>query len=386
MSMRRFGVLALLGAGIELVSAQTTTLGASPSILPTSTWAPAPVCSQGNSWGGPAPYGGVYEDPLGTFYQVECGYQFSGLTFYDTAGYNLNANGYTGAGQGTTAQGIVTCFWGCSQRPECIGFTYAGTVNAAANSGSGVCYNYLNGTQGTLAPAAGNLNGNPVYASGLILQGSPGTLCPLYDGNYFTDGGGTKYLISCGYRPNTAIGGGSTPMSTTMVNNAQSCLSACGAAGTAACNHAAYSYSAPAPTSAEPAPYTNAHAFGSCTFFIGTPTPSGAGQAKYAMYARSTPAVTTTTTPTTAPTTTVSPSPLAHLGKVANWACFRLLVRLLRARLVHCPVGKGVLSLITSVSDDEHNDLNRKYMFVIWIRRLADLPYSRPPQLLRRQQ
>lgn len=287
MSIRRFGVLALLGAGIEYVSAQSTTLAASPSVLPTQTWAPAAVCSQGNNYPGPAPYGGVYEDPLGVFYQVACGYRFSATTFYDPAGQNADK------AQGTTGQGIVTCFWGCSQRPECMGFIYTGTVTGV-NAGSGRCYNILNGTQGTLGPASGQFNAQDVYASGYIIQGSPGTLCPLYDGQYFTDNQGITYLVMCGYQPNTAVGGGSTPMSTTQVNNIQSCLSACDAAGTNVCNHAAYSYSATsvggAAGSAEPAPYTATvgHAFGSCTFFTGTPTPTGGGSAKYAALVRST--------------------------------------------------------------------------------------------------
>jgi hypothetical protein len=83
-------------------------------------------------------------------------------------------------------------------------------------------------------------------------------------------------------------------MSTTQVANIQSCLSACDAAGTNVCNHAAYSYSATsvggAAGSAEPAPYTSTigHAYGSCTMFTGTPTPTGAGQARYAVVVRST--------------------------------------------------------------------------------------------------
>ena len=296
--MRRFGVLALLGAGIEFVAGQSTTLAASPSVLPTSTWAPAPVCSNGNSWPGPAPYGGVYEDPLGVFYQVECGYTFNPIgNYYDTIGQPGTGPGGTGgAAQGTTSQGMVTCFWGCSQRPECMGFIYTGTVTGT-NAGVGRCYNLLNGTQGGLTAASAQLNGQPVYASAFILQGSPGTLCPLYDGQYFTDAQGITYLVKCGYQPNTAVGGGSTPLSTTQVNNIQSCLSACDAAGTNVCDHAAYSYSATsvggAAGSAEPAPYTVSagHAFGSCTMFTGTPTPTGAGQAKYAVVVRSTAAL-----------------------------------------------------------------------------------------------
>lgn len=296
--MRRFGVVAVLGAGIGLVSAQVTTITTTSTTLtgfpasdgPSPTWTPAATCSQGSTYGGPAPYGGVFEDTFGTFYEMQCGYVFSGSTYYDT-------NGAVTGAMGTSGQGIATCFYGCSQRPECIGFVYTYT-SQSQTAGAGRCYNFLNGTQGTLSPASAQINGQNVYGSAFVIQGSPGTLCPLYDGQYYTDSNGITYLISCGYQPNTVVGGGSTPQSTTLVNNIQSCISACDAAGTGVCNHAAYSYAAP--TGAEPSPFTNPHAYGSCTFFTGTPTPSGGGSAKYAMMAR-----------TTAPATTVRTTPLA---------------------------------------------------------------------------
>ena len=279
--MRRFGVVALLGAGVGLVSAQgtsTTLTGFATTDGPSPTWTPNAICSAGSTYGGPAPYGGVFEDTLGVFYELQCGYVFSGSTYYDTTGTPAGA-------LGTTGQGIASCFYGCSNRPECIGFVYTST-SQTQTGGAGKCYNYLNGTQGTLSPATVQINSQSVYGSAFIIQGSPGTLCPLYDGQYFTDSQGITYLVSCGYLPNTAISGGSTPQSTTTLNNIQSCLAACDAAGTAVCNHAAYSYGAP--NGAEPSPFSVAHAFGTCTFFTGTPTSSGGGSAKYAMMVRTT--------------------------------------------------------------------------------------------------
>ena len=280
MSMRRFGVLALLGAGIELVAAQaSTTLAASPTFAPTQTWNPAATCSLGSTYPGPAPYGGVFEDTLGVFYEMQCGYVFSGTTYYETVG------GTPVGSLGTTGQGIASCFYGCSNRPECIGilFTY---TSQSATAGAGKCYNYLNGTQGTLSPATGQIGGQNVYGSAFIIQGSPGLLCPMYDGQTYTDNQGITYLVQCGYQPNTAIGGGSTPKSTTTVQNIQSCLSACDAAGTAMCDHAAYMYSAP--NAAEPSPFSAPHAFGTCTMFTGTATPTGGGSARYMMVSRTT--------------------------------------------------------------------------------------------------
>jgi len=277
MSMRRFGVVALLGASLlEFASAQgtTTTLGVSTTYVPTAAWSPAPVCSAGSSSG--TAQGGVYQDESGNFYEMQCGPNYSGTNYYDlTAGNPVFV--------GTTGQGIGSCFWGCSQRPSCMGFTYTGVVGSNVypwTGSSGRCYHYLNNTQGTLQGNAASLGGQTVYGSAYLLQAYPGTLCPAYDGQTFADSWGGSYAVSCAAQPATTTAGGSVPKSTTVVQNIQSCLSACDAAGTAVCNHVAYSYAA----IAEPSPYRASHTFGSCTMFTGTATATNAGAARY-MYA-----------------------------------------------------------------------------------------------------
>jgi hypothetical protein len=80
MSMRRCGVIALLGAALlDFVAAQgtTTTLGASTTYVPTQTWTPNAVCSAGSN---PVanPGGGVYTDDFGSYWEMGCGQQFAG--------------------------------------------------------------------------------------------------------------------------------------------------------------------------------------------------------------------------------------------------------------------------------------------------------------------
>ena len=278
--MRRFGVIALLGARIAFVSAQvtttsTTTLAASTTYIPQQSWTPNAVCSAGSSYGGPAPYGGIYKDEFGTFFDMQCGYAFTGTTYIDTS------TGYVG----TFAQGIATCFYGCSERPGCMGFTYTGTVaGTAANmwsGSSGRCFHFFNGTQGSLVANSGQLVSQQIYGAAYIVQAAPGTLCPFYDQQYFTDFNGITYFVQCGYQPNVAAGFGTARVTST-VANIQSCLASCDAAGSAMCNHAAYSYI----QTAEPSPYTASHTLGLCTLFTGVPSASGAGQARYAMVVR----------------------------------------------------------------------------------------------------
>ncbi|KAK3722887.1 hypothetical protein LTR37_002032 [Vermiconidia calcicola] len=284
MSMWRSGVVALLGASfLACVSAQVSrTLGAYTSYTPTATWAPAPVCSQGSN---PAlsPGGGVYQDEFGAYYEMQCGQQFSGTNYYD----NTFA--------GTNAQGIGSCFYGCSKRPGCMGFTYTGTVVGTSynwQGSSGRCYHFFNNTQGTLGPATQQLGGQNVYGAAYLLQASPDTICPFYDGQTFTDNWGVAYNVRCGYGAATTAGAG-TVVRSTAVANVQSCLSACDAAGTASCNHAVYSHN----FVAEPNPYRGGQANALCTFLTGTPTPTGDGTGKFAYVARAAlPPVTTTTT------------------------------------------------------------------------------------------
>ena len=122
--MRRYGVIALLGAAlIDFAAAQATTLSASTTYVPTNTWVPQAQCSQA----GPNQNGGYYQDTIGTYWEVQCGQAFSGTAYYDNLNY-----------VGTNGQGIAACFWGCSNRIGCVGFTYTGTISSST-AGSGRC-------------------------------------------------------------------------------------------------------------------------------------------------------------------------------------------------------------------------------------------------------
>jgi hypothetical protein len=71
-----------------LTTATTSTvnrLTASTTYTPTNTWTPAPTCSAGSSAVG-GYGGGVYLDGYGTYWSVNCGYDWDGTTFYDGAG------------------------------------------------------------------------------------------------------------------------------------------------------------------------------------------------------------------------------------------------------------------------------------------------------------
>ena len=61
-------------------------LTASATYSPTNSWAPTATCSAGSSAVG-GYGGGVYLDGYGTYWSVACGYDWSGTTFYDGAGY-----------------------------------------------------------------------------------------------------------------------------------------------------------------------------------------------------------------------------------------------------------------------------------------------------------
>jgi len=153
---------------------------------------------------------------------------------------------------------------------------------------------FLNNTQGALYTNA-NLGGQAVYAAAYLLQASPGTLCPFYDGKSFTSNTGVLYTIRCGYQGK--VGGGypyASALSTTSVRNYMSCINACDAAGITSCGHVNFQYR----TAAEPAIGDTAQStYGMCTFISGYATPSGgpaAGgtAARYAMAIKATAAST----------------------------------------------------------------------------------------------
>lgn len=95
--MRRFGVAALLVATfvtyVQTQSVYTTpgvstspSLSASTTYSPTNVWNPHPTCTSGSSAVAPqGGYGGgVYMDAFGTYWQVACGFDWSGATYYDS--------------------------------------------------------------------------------------------------------------------------------------------------------------------------------------------------------------------------------------------------------------------------------------------------------------
>lgn len=134
--MRRIAALALVaGRLLASVSAQSTTISRTLSALqtyqPTNTWTvPNGACSVGMgaaaataTAGG---QGGVYQDRYGGYWEMDCGYYFSGSPYYD------------GAYVGTNGIGVYSCFNGCANRPGCVGFTYYGTSTGPA-TGAGRC-------------------------------------------------------------------------------------------------------------------------------------------------------------------------------------------------------------------------------------------------------
>ncbi|KAI7389162.1 hypothetical protein KC328_g8590 [Hortaea werneckii] len=133
--------------------------------------------------------GGVYQDRYGGYWEMDCGYYFSGSPYYD------------GVYQGTNGIGVFSCFNGCANRPGCVGFTYFGS-STGATTGSGRCFHFFNGQQGSLTynpsyqfPDAGN----PLFGSGYLLQANENLLCPTYNGTYYLDAQGQTYYILCGY-------------------------------------------------------------------------------------------------------------------------------------------------------------------------------------------
>jgi hypothetical protein len=303
---------ALVGVARAQVTVTTTstTLGASTTYSPTVAWTPNTVCSAGSS---PTnnPGGGVYTDEFGQYWEVSCGQQWSGTTYYD------------GKGVGVNNQGMGPCFYGCALRPECMGFTYTGNqANGPypwTGSKAGNCYHFLNNTQGTLV-AGGSIGSQTVYAAAYLIQAAPGLLCPFYDNSVFNDNWGGSYSVKCGSQPYVANLGGAIQLTQTAVPNVQSCLSICDTYSTTAvvtrpggavvtstssCGLVGYSYQ----PSAEPSLYRNDHSSGICNLLTGTGVPTNTGAPGPYLYAERrvvTTYPTTTTTTSGAATTTVS--------------------------------------------------------------------------------
>ncbi|KAI7471998.1 hypothetical protein KC351_g11854 [Hortaea werneckii] len=156
--------------------------------------------------------GGVYQDRYGGYWEMDCGYYFSGSPYYD------------GAYQGTNGIGVYSCFNGCANRPGCVGFTYFGS-STGPTTGSGRCFHFYNSQQGNLTynpsyqfPDAGNA----LFGSAYLLQASENLLCPTYNGTYFLDAQGQVYYILCGY-------GSTSQYQNTAARDGPACLALCDA-------------------------------------------------------------------------------------------------------------------------------------------------------------
>ncbi|KAI6801364.1 hypothetical protein KC332_g13646 [Hortaea werneckii] len=157
--------------------------------------------------------GGVYQDRYGGYWEMDCGYYFSGSTYWD------------GAYQGTNGIGVYSCFNGCANRPGCVGFTYYGT-STGPTTGGGRCFHFYNGQQGNLNynttylyPDAGTYS---LFGSAYLLQASENLLCPTYNGTYFLDAQRQAYYILCGY-------GSTSQYQNTAARDGPACLALCDA-------------------------------------------------------------------------------------------------------------------------------------------------------------
>ncbi|KAK4547046.1 hypothetical protein LTR36_001267 [Oleoguttula mirabilis] len=205
--MRRFGVLAFVAGLLSFAFAQTestaiaggatttrsTSLAAATTYQPTNTWTIASgACSVGMDSAAAATatagaQGGVFLDKYGGYWEMDCGYQFTGTTYYDS-------NNYVGSNNG------------------------------------GV--NFLTGTQGTLTYNTSAVLGTSatLYGSGYMLQANPNLLCPTYNGTYYIDPNNVAYYVLCGF--NAAVyntPADAVPGSQTTGADARSCLTQCDA-------------------------------------------------------------------------------------------------------------------------------------------------------------
>lgn len=134
-----WSALALLVA--RLISAQQTittlTISAGTSYFPTNPWTiptTTASCVAGATVGAVQAYnspavGGTFQDINGNYWEIQCGYDFNGPTYW---------GGEVG-GVGTFGQGLYACFQGCAKRPGCIGFTFYG-YSYTKTTGTGRCW------------------------------------------------------------------------------------------------------------------------------------------------------------------------------------------------------------------------------------------------------
>ncbi|KAK6442105.1 hypothetical protein LTR95_001659 [Oleoguttula sp. CCFEE 5521] len=151
----------------------SASLTASTTYAPTNTWTPAPVCSNGGTAPGAGQYGGgVYQDAYGTFWEVECEYDWTAQTYQDS-----------------------------------LGFHYKDTQGSL----------YYNGSTGTTFTSQ-------VYAAVYVVQFSPNALCPRLNGTMYTTAAGQQMWMLCGYEV-TAGNFNPTPAATS--STFAGCIAAC---------------------------------------------------------------------------------------------------------------------------------------------------------------
>ncbi|KAK3116012.1 hypothetical protein LTR53_004072 [Teratosphaeriaceae sp. CCFEE 6253] len=300
--MPRPRVVALAAALVSLAAAQSS-LTATQTYAPARSWtipASAASCNQGSS-PTTAPAGGVFQDMYGDFWAMNCDYSYSGTTYYD------------GSFVGTNSGGVYSCFNGCAKRVGCVAFTFYGT-SSSGTAGTGRCYHFFSGNQGTLASAPGStLPGSAVlYGSGTLVQQNPQTfMCPSNNDTYYTSAGGKFYRHLCGFDAGGGAGscGGASGAS---VMNFPQCIANCEACG-AGCGSVSYSYAGGEQASGNS---------GNCYYHLSGPANAvSPGTLEYASMVASIPPSsstsstqsTTTTTATTAPpsvTTTTTTLPI----------------------------------------------------------------------------
>lgn len=116
----------------------TLTISQGTSYFPTNTWT-IPVstasCAAGATAGAVQAYnspavGGTFQDINGNYWEIQCGYDYTGTTLYP-------GDGTTGTG--TFGQGLYACFQGCAKRPGCMGFVFYG-YSYSKTTGTGRCW------------------------------------------------------------------------------------------------------------------------------------------------------------------------------------------------------------------------------------------------------
>nr|OQO20802.1 hypothetical protein B0A51_15352 [Rachicladosporium sp. CCFEE 5018] len=233
-------------------STVTTTTGTYSSVpSATATWTPAAACTAG----GPAATGGAYTDANSAVWNVVCGADNNNGQYFESAK--------------TNGQGIYACAKGCDQRPNCVGYSFIGSVSGAT-TGSGVCY-YKS------AAANAYYYNSTVYAATNLISGSRNLPCPYYNGGNYTVSNGAVYSIYCGQDSATASSSNSA------VQNMAQCVNLCET--TAGCTGASYIYSTSTAQTPQGVETKDGETttFGTC--YLRTTTPATPGTSQYKNFA-----------------------------------------------------------------------------------------------------